>query len=93
MTNIEQAIEALERCIAEPEAKPWHEINAALAALRSLPGPVTEEELQLAREFLADPDKRAQVKVQLEINGWSALADMIDEAVVVSRALLRISGK
>ena len=45
MNEINQAIEALERCIAEPEAKPWHDINIALTALRSLPGPATEEEM------------------------------------------------
>jgi len=50
-----------------------------------------DEALRIAREFVADPDKRAQVKVQLAVNGWSKLADMIDEAVIVSRALLAMS--
>ena len=44
MNEINQAIEALERCIAEPEAKPWHDINIALAALRSL-RPATHGEI------------------------------------------------
>ena len=46
--------------------------------------------LLIAHEFLAEPDKRAQVKVQLCENGWEKLADMIDEAVVVSLALIEL---
>ena len=49
------------------------------------------EALKLAHEFVADPDKRAQVKVQLAMNGWPKLADMIDEAVRVSRALIALA--
>ena len=49
---------------------------------------MTSEALRLAQEFVADPDKRAQVKVQLAANGLPKLADMIDEAVIVSRAYL-----
>ena len=48
------------------------------------------EALRFAREFVANPDKRAQVKVQLAANGWPKLADMIDEAVTVSRAYLAL---
>jgi hypothetical protein len=47
--------------------------------------------LRFAKEFASDPDKRAQVKVQLCANGWPQLADMIDEAVTVSREMLRIT--
>jgi len=49
------------------------------------------EALKLAHEFVADPDKRAQVKVQLAMNGRPKLADMIDEAVRVSRALIALA--
>ena len=47
-----------------------------------------EEAIRLAKEFCADPAARAQIKVQLAMNGWGKLADMIDEAVAVSRELL-----
>lgn len=47
---------------------------------------------KLAREFCADPDKRAQVKVQLAMLAGPQIADMIDEAVTVSRAYLSLRG-
>lgn len=50
------------------------------------------EAYRFADEFVADPDKRAQVKVSLVMNGQAELADMIDEAVSVSRELIRVSG-
>lgn len=53
-------------------------------------GAVSEEAVRLAKEFVADPDKRAQVKVQLALDGYQKLADMIDEAVIVSKDLLRL---
>src|SRR3990167_5303244 len=51
------------------------------------------EATRLAKEFVADPDKRAQVKVQLAANGWPKLADLIDEAVIVSRAFLILAAQ
>jgi len=44
--------------------------------------------IELAKEFLADADTRARVKVALATAGFQLAADMIDEAVIVSRALL-----
>ena len=55
--------------------------------------PDIEDALRLAEEFCADPDKRAQVRVQLAMNGWGKLADMIDEAVKVSRAFKKVCGR
>ena len=52
---------------------------------------VSVEALRFAKEFVADPEKRAQVKVQLAANGWPQLSDLIDEAVIVSRELLRLN--
>ena len=52
---------------------------------------VSEVALKYAKEFVADPDKRAQVRVELCMNGWWHLADLIDEAVVVSKELLRLA--
>ena len=66
--------------------------DAMLAARPPLPADI-EAALKLAKEFCADPDKRAQVKAQLAANGWPQLADMIDEAVLVSRALLKACGR
>lgn len=54
---------------------------------------VGEEALKLAREFVADPDTRAQVKVQLAASGYPGLVEMIDEAVIVSRELLRLDAE
>ena len=70
----------------------WNALHdAALRSVESAPGVrVSMEALKLAREFVADPDMRAQVKVQLSIAGYPKLADLIDEAVVVSRELLRL---
>ena len=49
-----------------------------------------ERATQLAREFVANQDMRAQVRVQLAITGRQKLADLIDEAVIVSRAFLEL---
>lgn len=51
----------------------------------------SEEAVKLAREFVADPDKRAQLRVELCVSGLPKLADLIDEAVIVSRELLRLA--
>ena len=74
------------------------EMDGRLAALReleaarpSLAARPSEEAVRLAREFVADPGKRAQVKVQLSAHGWQQLADLIDEAVVVSQELQRLA--
>ena len=64
----------------------------ALAQTETLPADI-EDALRLAEEFCSDPDQRAQVRVQLAMNGWGKLADMIDEAVKVSRALLKVCGR
>ena len=74
------------------------QINKNTAALSALAQPETlpadiEDALRLAEEFCSDPDQRAQVRVQLAMNGWGKLADMIDEAVKVSRALLKVCGR
>ena len=45
---------------------------------------------ELALEFIANPDDHAQVKVLLCALGWTQLAGMIDEAVTVSREMLRL---
>ena len=80
-----------------PNSQYWLEILRALAhhakldRTHDIPLRPSGEAVRLAREFVADPDKRAQVKVQLASNGWGKLADMIDEAVLVSRELLRIT--
>ena len=47
-----------------------------------------DEAVELAKQFLADPDKRAQVKVQLVASGLPSLADLIDDMAIVCRALL-----
>jgi hypothetical protein len=47
-----------------------------------------DKAVELAKQFLADPDTRAQVKVQLALKGWSMLADLLDEMAIVCRALL-----
>lgn len=49
------------------------------------------EALRLAREFVDDPDLRAQVKVKIAIDGHPLIADMIDEAVVMAREIIRLS--
>ena len=58
---------------------------------RAASGWVSEEALRLAHEFLADPDDRAQVKVKLAVAGMPLMADMIDEALVMARELIRLS--
>ena len=65
-------------------------VELALRSEPAYPCVVDASALRYAREFVADPDRRAQVKVQLHANGWPQLADLIDEAVVVSHELLRI---
>jgi hypothetical protein len=69
------------------------EIYSAMLAAAPPPPSDISEALELAKEFIADPDKRAQVKVQLAVSGYPMVADMIDEAISVSRALLRSWGR
>lgn len=52
---------------------------------------VDADALRLAREFVSDPDKRAQVKVMIAYHIGPQTADLIDEAVKVSRELIRIA--
>jgi len=49
-----------------------------------------DEALRLAQEFVANPDERAKVKVRFAMLGYQRVADMIDEAVIVSRAYLAL---
>jgi hypothetical protein len=69
-----------------------NELSAAQSALaeKEREGP-SKEALRLAKEFVKDPDTRAQVKVELTANGWGKLADMIDEAGVLAREILRLA--
>ncbi len=53
----------------------------------------SDEALKLAQEFVSDPDIREQVKVKLREAGFHFIAEIIDEVVIVSRELLRISGR
>ena len=46
--------------------------------------------VRIAHEFLSAPDTRAKLKVQLCLQGLSLVADMIDEAVIVSSALINL---
>ena len=46
--------------------------------------------VRIAHEFLSAPDIRAKLKVQLCLQGLSLVADMIDEAVIVSSALIKL---
>jgi hypothetical protein len=51
----------------------------------------SDEALRLAREFVSAPDVRAQVKVEVAAGGMPLLADMIDEAVVMAREIIRLA--
>jgi hypothetical protein len=63
-------------------------VNFSLDKDCSLP---SAEALRLAREFIDDPDLRAQVKVKIAVDGHPLIADMIDEAVVMAREIIRLS--
>lgn len=52
---------------------------------------VNQGALRLAREFVSAPDDRAQVKVMLASKGMPLVADMIDEAVIMARELIRLA--
>jgi len=67
-------------------------MSTVIAALLPLPADI-DRACELAEGICADPDKRAKVRVRLVEMGMPKLADMIDEAVQVSRALLRVCGK
>lgn len=51
------------------------------------------EARKLAEEFLSDPDVRKEVQAELRAVGQPQLADLIDEAVMVSRAYLAAEAK
>lgn len=72
-----------------PADKPLAKRIASLEALVERMRP-SAAALRMAKEFVANPDARAQVKVQLAMQHGMAISDMIDEAVVVARELLRI---
>ena len=65
-------------------------LRAAEAARPPLAARPSEEAVKLAKEFVADPDARAKVKVELALAGCSKIPDMMDEAVVMARELLRL---
>ena len=46
--------------------------------------------VRIAREFVANPDARAQVKVQLAMQHGMGISNMIDEAVVLACEILRM---
>ena len=52
---------------------------------------VNAKALRLAREIVSDPDTRASIKAALEAEGKPGMASLIDEAVFVSRELIRIA--
>ena len=52
---------------------------------------VNAKALRLAREIVSDPDPRASIKAALEAEGKPGMAALIDEAVLVSRELIRIA--
>ena len=65
--------------------------DTAMEELRSQHSCTVEPEaLRLAQEFVSDPDRRAQVKFNLAAGGYLLVSDMIDEAVEVSRELIRL---
>ena len=65
--------------------------DTAMEELRSQHSCTVEPEaLRLAQEFVSDPDRRAQVKFNLAAGGYLLVADLIDEAVEVSRELIRL---
>lgn len=51
------------------------------------------EALRLARGFVSDPRMREKLKAKQVRDGKPWVAEMIDEAVIVSRELLRLSRK
>lgn len=68
-------------------------LEAARKELSSLRGRVEVDPtaLRLAKEMVDQPDARAQIKVKLAAMGLPMMADVIDEAVLISRELIRLS--
>jgi hypothetical protein len=51
------------------------------------------ESIRLAKEFVDETDSRVQVKIKLAMMGMPLLADMIDEAVVMAREIIRLHAR
>jgi len=49
------------------------------------------EAIRLAKEFVDETDARVRVKIKLAMMGLPLLSDMIDEAVVLAREILRLA--
>ena len=73
-----------------------HEWRLIIAALRSDTAPskqpcvVEATALRYAREFVDQPDVRAQAIVAFRSGGQDSVADALEEAVIIARELLRI---
>lgn len=53
---------------------------------------VNAKALRLAHEIVSDPSTRAKIKAALKAEGKPGMAALIDEAVLVARELIRVSG-
>ena len=77
---------------SSPIRDPFHAAKLAWeAAMKKHPeGEPSSEAVRLAEEFVSDPDARAQCKVEIASAGYPLIADMIDEALVLAREILRL---